>query len=229
MRDDLLTWRRVRDQVDWSAAARPVDGPVTGCRDGLVDFVRGPVTARDPARAARLLAAVRRARATTDQPVSYALLADWQATVLGVPEVGFRRGPAHAKGGRERYGLTADTPAEFGRCLAQATDPGPPLAARAARAYLDVAFFHPFPDGNGRAAMLVLDTVLRRDGVLLDQVAPALLVARRADDPDGAADLARLIDVLIAATRRRARAPHSGRWQTASTLLPSGSRTNAPK
>ncbi|MFG2105230.1 hypothetical protein [Micromonospora chersina] len=77
--------------------------------------------------------------------------------------------------------------------------------------------------------MLDLDTVLRRDGVVLDQVAPILPVARRADDPDGARDLARLIDVLIAATRRRARSPHSGRWQTASTLLPSGSRTNAPK
>ncbi|MEU4479421.1 Fic family protein [Micromonospora sp. NPDC023966] len=229
MRDDLLTWCRIRDEVDWAATAHPVGGPVTGRRDGIVDFVRGPVTARDPARAARLLAAIAQARATTGQPLSYALLASWQATVLGVPEVRFRRGPAFAKGGRERYGLTVDTAEQFGHCLAQSADPELPLAARAARAYLDVAFFHPFPDGNGRAAMLALDAVLRRAGVVLDQVAPVLLVPRRADDPDGARDLARLVDVLIAATRRRARTPHSGRWQTASTLLPSGSRTNAPK
>ncbi|MET8832813.1 Fic family protein [Micromonospora sp. NPDC004540] len=229
MRDDLATWCRIREQVDWAAAARPVDGPVTGLRDGIVDFVRGPVAARDPARAVRLLTAVGQARATA-LPLSYELLAGWQATVLGVPEVGFRRGPAYAKGGRERYGLAADTAERFRRCLAQAADAEPPLAARAARAYLDVAFFHPFPDGNGRAAMLALDAVLRRHGVVLDQVAPILLVARRADDPDGARGLAGLIDVLIAATRRRARrTPHSGRWQTASTLLPSGSRTNVPK
>ncbi|MEU0059386.1 Fic family protein [Streptomyces sp. NPDC006334] len=30
------------------------------------------------------------------------------------------------------------------------------MAARAARAYLDVAFFHPFTDGNARTALLTL-------------------------------------------------------------------------
>ncbi|RZU73548.1 Fic/DOC family protein [Micromonospora kangleipakensis] len=206
MRDDLLTWCRVREEVRWAAAARPVGGPVAGRRDGVVDFVRGPVAARDPARAARLLRAVGRARAaaTAGEELSYELLAGWQADVLGVPEVGFRRGPAYAKGGRERYDLAPDTPARFRRCLAQAAEPDVPLAARAARAYLDVAFFHPFSDGNGRAAMLTLDFVLRRDRVVLDLAAPALVVVRRADDPGGAADLARLVDVLITATRRRA-------------------------
>ncbi|MFD1046005.1 AMP-binding protein, partial [Kibdelosporangium lantanae] len=68
-------------------------------------------------------------------------------------------------------------------CLTQTTDTLP-LAARAARAYLDVAFFHPFPDGNGRAAMLVLDFVLTRENVGLRLAAPVLMTARyiNADD-----------------------------------------------
>lgn len=33
------------------------------------------------------------------------VLTRWQATVLGVPEVGYRTGTAFAKGGRERYAL----------------------------------------------------------------------------------------------------------------------------
>jgi prophage maintenance system killer protein len=79
-----------------------------------------------------------------------------------------------------------------------------PLASRAARTYLDVAFFHPFDDGNARAALLALQFVLLRDDVALDLVAPIVLTVRRADDADGAADLARLVQVLITATRRRA-------------------------
>ncbi|MBM0224839.1 hypothetical protein [Micromonospora sp. ATA51] len=59
-------------------------------------------------------------------------------------------------------------------------------------------------DAAGRACGThdPLRFVLRRDRVVLDLAAPALVVARRADDPDGATDLARLVDVLITATRR---------------------------
>ncbi|WSD11282.1 Fic family protein [Streptomyces hirsutus] len=47
-----------------------------------------------------------------------------------------------------------------------------PLPSRAARTYLDILFFHPFEDGNARAAMSALAFVLAREGVLLDQVHP---------------------------------------------------------
>jgi prophage maintenance system killer protein len=77
------------------------------------------------------------------------------------------------------------------------------VTARAARAYLDVAFFHPFDDGNARLAGLVLQFVLLREGIELDEVAPILTTVRRADDADGAADLARLVHGIAAATRRR--------------------------
>ncbi|MEU8434119.1 hypothetical protein AB0F18_14570 [Streptomyces sp. NPDC029216] len=65
-----------------------------------------------------------------------------------------------------------------------------------------VLFFHPFEDGNARAALLALAFVLAREGVLLDQVHP-LQTTRWADDAAGAADLAMLLGILITAAERR--------------------------
>jgi hypothetical protein len=135
--------------------------------------------------------------------LTFARLAQWQRTVLDVSEAEFRTGPALAHQGRERYMWRADLPELFESCLAEATD-DMPLPSRAARVYLDVAFFHPFDDGNARAATLALYYVLARDGVVLDRVAPLLMTVRRAHDTLGAAGLARLIEMLIDATRKRA-------------------------
>ncbi|MFF3340977.1 Fic family protein [Streptomyces flavidovirens] len=55
--------------------------------------------------------------------------------------------------------------------------------ADAARLYLDVAFFHPFDDGNGRAALLALGHLLAAEDIVLGRIAP-LTVARYADDAD---------------------------------------------
>ncbi|MEV0560556.1 Fic family protein [Dactylosporangium sp. NPDC050588] len=255
MRDHLLDWIRVREEVRWAEVARPFPGPVRGARDGVADHVRTTVAHRDPHRARRLLDALHRARTATE--LSLEVLAGWQAVVLGgtnsrtdsatdsrtdnatdsrtdseadnatdsgtdsgtgdgtgseadngtgggTDTARFRTGTAHAKRGRDRYGLHADTEPRFRACLADAADPSVPLSARAARVYLDVAFFHPFEDGNARAAMLCLYHVLHRGQVTLDLAAPLLRITRRADDPAGAADLVRLVDVLIAATHRRA-------------------------
>lgn len=143
-----------------------------------------------------------RADAALERPLTCELLAEWQRLVLGLPEVRFRPGDAFAKGGRERYGLTPHTRRNFQDCLREAADPRVPLASRAARVYLDVAFFHPFPDGNARLAMLTLAYVLELEGVRLDQVGP-LQTTRYADDPAGAADLAALVRVLIRSAHRR--------------------------
>ncbi|MEV5381056.1 hypothetical protein AB0L26_34615 [Streptomyces nondiastaticus] len=126
----------------------------------------------------------------------------WQRTVLGQDFVGFRTMPAFAKGGRERYGLAPDTRARFERCLSESTQPDLPLPSRTARTYLDILFFHPFEDGNARAAMLASAFVLAREGILLDQVHP-LQTTRWADDAEGAADLAVLLGILVTATERR--------------------------
>lgn len=201
--DDLTAWQAVRAGVDWASLTRPVDGPVHGDRDGIADHVAG--RAQGGHELAAALAQARQA-ATDGGPLTFARLAEWQRTVLGVPDAPFRTGPAWAKGGRERYSWRADLPDVFERCLAEATDDAVPLPSRAARVYLDVAFFHPFDDGNARSAMLALAYVLARDGVCLDRVAPLLMTVRQAHDALGAAGLARLIEVLIDATR--ARRPH---------------------
>ncbi|MBC2907666.1 Fic family protein [Streptomyces sp. PSKA01] len=160
--------------------------------------------ARDPERAARLLAALARTRedAASGTPLTFALLSTWQREVLAVPDAPFRRHPAYAKSGRERYGIAPDLPARLDTCLHQAETDDLPLTARAARAYLDVCFFHPFDDGNARAAFLTLTFLLARANVTLDQVGPIRRLQRRADDPEGARALADLLAVLIAHTGR---------------------------
>ncbi|MEU6299696.1 Fic family protein [Streptomyces erythrochromogenes] len=193
--DSLSVWLRVRREADWRGATALQ--PIPPDRDGFRSWCEGPVRRRDPVRAERLLAAHALARedAALRKPLDFALLARWQCEVLAAPEAPFRASDAYAKGGCERYGLTPRTRADFDACLREATtDPDVPLASRAARAYLDVAFFHPFADGNARAALLTLVHVLAREDVVLPEVGP-LRTTRYADDPAGAADLAALIGV----------------------------------
>ncbi|MFJ6382634.1 Fic family protein [Kitasatospora sp. NPDC092039] len=196
--DSLSDWLRVRQEADWQHA--PALRRVPTDRDGFRSWCEGPVRRRDPIRSERLLAAVTLARedAARQTPLNFALLAGWQREVLAAPAA-FRVSDAYAKTGRERYGLTPHTQADFDSCLRETTDSDIPLAARAARAYLDVAFFHPFTDGNARAALLTLVHVLAREDIVLPEVGP-LQTTRYADDPAGAADLAALIGVL---NRRR--------------------------
>jgi len=197
--DSLATWLCVRGEADWHRAPALRREPTA--RDGFRAWCEGPVRQRDPVRAKRLLLAhsLARADATRRAPLDFALLAAWQREVLGGAEAPFRANDACAKAGRERYGLTPRTQADFADCLREATDSELPLAARAARAYLDVAFFHPFTDGNARAALLTLVHVLAREDIVLPEVGP-LQITRYADDPAGATDLATLIGVL---NRRR--------------------------
>jgi hypothetical protein len=210
--DHLETWQRVRERVSWRDVVPHPDVPVPAVRDGFVDFARSG-RADDPRRLRRLLAAygdVRR-EAATGADLTADRLARWNGIARGVPAVAFRCAPAHAKNGRERYGLRADTEHRFACALAEAADHDIPVTARAARVYLDVAFFHPYDDGNARLAGLALHFVLLRGGVELDEVAPILTTVRCADDAPGAADLARLVHGIAAATERRwLRAGHSG-------------------
>ena len=193
--DHLRAWLAIRDDIPWPAEIEvPQYIPV---RDGAEHDIRAFDAARDPERARRLLAALARSRADAGRPLTFELLAGWQRHILGTVE--FRAGPAFAKGGRERYGPA--TPAELDACLAPSALP---LAARAARTYLDICFFHPFDDGNARAAFLALVFVLAADGVALDQIGPVRRLARRADDPADAIALAELIALLITASARRA-------------------------
>ncbi|MEU0404133.1 Fic family protein [Streptomyces sp. NPDC006197] len=203
--DALATWLRIRNQIDWTSAAGRMPAPVEPVVDGLITWCREGGRSPGLARGRRLLAALAQSRtdASHKRPLTCALLTGWQQLVLGTPEVRFRQGDAFAKGGRERYALTPRTQRDFGHCLRESADPRVPLASRAARAYLDVIFFHPFPDGNARLAILTLGYVLESEGVRLDQVGP-LQTTRYADDAAGAADLAALVFVLIRSTHQRA-------------------------
>lgn len=202
--DALADWLRIRTGISWPcwSGTRPDAG--APARDGFRDFFTTTRGSRDAEGTERVLTALDLALADAEQGrrLSFALMANWQRTVLRRPSVGFRTAPAFAKGGRERYGLAPDTQARFARCLSESTRPDLPLPSRAARTYLDVLFFHPFEDGNARAAMLALAFVLAREGVHLDQVHP-LQATRWADDAEGAADLAVLLGILISATERR--------------------------
>ncbi|MEU7556009.1 Fic family protein [Streptomyces sp. NPDC044571] len=203
--DSLADWLRIRAAVSWphwSGEARTAAEPAT--YDGFRDFFAATRGGRDAAGTTRVLTALDRvlADAQQDAQLTFPLMASWQRTVLHRDAVAFRTMPAFAKGGRERYGLAPDTPARFEQCLAESTNPNLPLPSRAARTYLDVLFFHPFEDGNARAAMLVLAFILSREGVSLDDVRP-LQATRWADDADGAADVAALLGLMITASRRR--------------------------
>ncbi|MFC9329552.1 Fic family protein [Kitasatospora sp. NPDC057015] len=79
------------------------------------------------------------------------------------------------------------------------------LAARAARTYLDVCFFHPFDDGNARAALLALLFVLARAGVTLDSVVLIGRVGHRADDQQDALGLCRSVELQLRQNRTTAR------------------------
>ncbi|MFD4607396.1 Fic family protein [Streptomyces sp. NPDC058440] len=204
--DHLRTWLEVREAVPWHTA--PVIGPRLGktvahppasTRDGALRDILAFDAARSPERSTRLLDALRLARAdaAADRPLAFALLQRWQRHVLATDSVPFRIRPAYAKSGRERYGVTADLSTLLNKCLAQATDSSLPLNARAARAYLDICFFHPFEDGNARCAFLTLTYLLAREGIVLDQVAPVRRVLRRADDAEGALGLARVVGLLM--------------------------------
>lgn len=211
MPDHLRTWLAVREAVPWQdTRAAATDRPFTPARDGAVHDICSFDHARSPERAAALLAALRQARAdaAAGSALTCDLLIGWQRQVLDSRDVQFRSRPAFAKAGRERYGIAPDTRNRFDVCLSQSDEAQLALSARAARAYLDVCFFHPFDDGNGRSAFLTLTFVLARAGIVLDQVGPLRRLARHADDPGGALALANLVAALINNTHRRSAPGH---------------------
>ncbi|MFJ9968346.1 Fic family protein [Streptomyces avermitilis] len=206
--DHLERWLAVRESVPWQEVPESGrDEPVAPSRDGAAEDIRAFDGALDAARARGLLAALEllRADAACSALLDFELIQRWQQHVLGTPKPPFRHLPAFAKDGRERYGISPDTRARLDACLAQSAQNAErplPLIARAARAYLDVCFFHPFDDGNARSAFLALVFVLAREGIALDGVRLLRRVTFQADEPQDALVLTRYIDIHLAETRR---------------------------
>ncbi|WP_244215700.1 Fic family protein [Kitasatospora purpeofusca] len=207
--DHLERWIAVRNSVPWPENDGSDDGgPVTPARDGAAEDFRSFDAVVDPARGAGLLAALElvRADAARGAVLDFELLRGWQQHVLGTPgPPPLRTLPAFAKGGDERYGIGPDTRARLDACLAQAADGRLSLAARAARAHLDVCFYHPFDDGNARAALLTLLFVLARAEITLDSVVLIRRFGHRADDPQDALGLCGSVEHHIGQSRAGAR------------------------
>jgi len=208
--DSLSEWLTVRQSIDWSVSSS--SEKVGQGRDGHWEFLTNFVAKRSEHRAQCMKQALLTVRedAKKKVPLSFPLLAKWQQIVLQKGDetntensierpLTFRKDPAFAKGGRERYGITLETPEMFEQCLVQAQHVSRPyvsVSARAARAYLDVLFFHPFYDGNGRCAELVLDFVLSLENNLLKQAAPLFLFPRAANDREGTLALIQSVELL---------------------------------
>ncbi|MBB2943519.1 hypothetical protein FB565_003232 [Actinoplanes lutulentus] len=202
MPDHLTTWQQTREQVPWRDVIPHLQTPVRAVQDG---FIAHATAGEDQQRQSLLLTAYGdvRSAAATGADLTPNLTARWNGMLRGIPAAGFRQGLALAKNGRDRYGLHPDTQRRYEACLSESADLTIPVAARAARAHLDVAFFHPYDDGNARLAGMVLHFVLLRADIELDEVRPILTTVRRADDPEGAAGFARLVHGIAAATHRR--------------------------
>ncbi|MFE1176819.1 cell filamentation protein Fic [Streptomyces sp. NPDC058773] len=207
--DHLARWLDVRETVAWHEA-RDLggEGPVRPTRDGAAEDIRAFDGALDPARAEGLLSALEllRTDAARGTPLDFALLQTWQQHVLNAQQLPTLRAlPAFAKAGRERYGIVPAIRPRLDACLAESkkSDGAPlPLSARAARAYLDVCFFHPFDNGNARSAFLTLVFVLAREGVTLEDVGLLRRITFQADSPQDALSLTNYIDLHLAETRR---------------------------
>ena len=193
----LAEWLAIRDKAFANPPGQRERARVYA--DGHRRYIEGPERARDPERARRMATALESARAAArrGKPLDFGALAAFQQMVLGVPKAAFRARDAFAKGGRERYALDADTQEVFERCLAEAGDPSVPVAVRAAKVYLDVCFFHPFDDGNARAARIALDYVVTSERLTLHAIEPVIILSRAADDADGAWCLARVLEMLL--------------------------------
>lgn len=193
--DALAAWRKVRERAWTRAPIERAREPVE--IDGHERYIGTADGARDPVRAARMREALAacRASAARGERLTAERLTAWQSIVLGEPARA-RSTDAFAKGGRERYG-TEELPTRFAQALAEANAEGTPVSVRAARAYLDTCYYHPFTDGNARAARLALDHVITRDGLALHAVEPLFVVARDATDEGGAWALSRLLEHLV--------------------------------
>jgi hypothetical protein len=193
--DGLAAWLAIRPTLRaWNVGTtRPVR------EDGHLRYIEARERGPDYLRAIGLYEALVacRASARRGEPLTFERLAEWQGIALDTSSAGaFRATDAFARGGRERYPITPDTRARFEAVLAQANDAGVRPALRAARAYLDVCYFHPFVDGNARAARLALDHVLTSAGLTLHAAEPIFLVSRPAADRAGADAFAWLVDYL---------------------------------
>eukprot|EP00927_Polykrikos_kofoidii_P071744 TRINITY_DN67974_c0_g1_i1.p1 TRINITY_DN67974_c0_g1~~TRINITY_DN67974_c0_g1_i1.p1 ORF type:complete len:561 (+),score=102.42 TRINITY_DN67974_c0_g1_i1:108-1790(+) len=166
------------------------------CNDPHFDFICEFDAARGVDRAERMKLALHavRAAAVAKDGLTVDMLRSWHACLHGNGSMGdvnaasrLRMADAYAKKGRERYPYHEGIENDVAACMADAESSNEwPPAVRAARVYLDICFYHPFDDGNGRLARLALDFVLSKAGLGLVDVSGLFSTSRSADDGIGA-------------------------------------------
>jgi hypothetical protein len=196
--EQLVPHLRATLAVDWAfpelraLPARPFEE--TRAQEEYLAGFDTPAHGGDVAREARFLSALTHVRALADarEPLRWARLVEAQAEVLG-RRVGFRTGEAFARGGAHRYLYSPELEEMLTRKVEADGRDGCPPVAQAVRLYLDLAFFHPFPDGNARAARLWFEYVLRRARVPTPPLAPWVLLPKRPGDVEHYGQLVRFV------------------------------------
>jgi hypothetical protein len=203
MTDALSLHLAASRQLDWCCpsdglarrldALRPASGSVVDS-DTHRHFITKWDAGRDPHRADRMQQAlyILCEWASCRRPVCWSALEELQQVVLGQDGASFRESPAWAKGGHECYGYWPGLKDEFARKIAADDIDAAHPVARAVRLYLDICFFHPFADGNARAARLWFAYLLLREGYVLAFVEPLFVVERFAGDVAAYLDFLRL-------------------------------------
>lgn len=188
--DCLARWLEVREAPAGQFAHYPAEYPPLRA-DGHLRYIR------EREKDERMLEALGVARrwARGDQPLTVSVLKLWLSVALAAPKVALRTTDAFAKKGRERYGVTHLH--LLHEKLSEANLKGLAAPWRAAMVYLDICFFHPFPDGNARLARLAADAILLREGFALNYVEPVFVVARAAEDAQGGTLLSLAISDLM--------------------------------
>jgi hypothetical protein len=180
--DALVRWQKFRS-IEIKRSQETWRTPVIADAHEAYIAQWDQVKAAARASGMRMALAACREAAFAQCDLSVELLTEWQQHVLGESrEKLLRTGPAFAKGGRERYGWKNSTLDRFKTCLEESNDNTVDPTIRAARVYLDICFYHPFVDGNGRAARLALDYVLTRSGLGLHSCDPLFTVSRWVTD-----------------------------------------------
>lgn len=154
--------------------------------------------ARSELRGARMMAAIQEVdcMASAGRELSWELLTCIQQRVMGLDGIDFRNGPAYAKGGGEVYAYHPQLHSAFAAKITKDDrDELQPLI-KAVRLYLDICFFHPFCDGNARAARLGFQFILQRDGVSMREIGPLFRLPLAAGGVEGYRSFAKLAVLL---------------------------------
>ncbi|RJS18691.1 hypothetical protein DRW03_23745 [Corallococcus sp. H22C18031201] len=194
-----LDWRLPSLRADLEAASSRPFAETGAQEDYLTHFDLPAHAPVDDTRGPRFRLALALVRALADSgaALTSARLEETQSLLMGRP-VHFRQGEAFAHRGTHRYRYTPDLEATFARKVEEDARDGCHPVAQATRLYLDLCFFHPFPDGNARAARLWLEYVLRRAGLPTPALHPLVLHPKRPGDTESYVRFARRMARAIA-------------------------------